>query len=225
MELFGLNDSTGVEIYELYDSMEDYPTKISSPEYKEFLYHVIDPDMPESDLKWYDGDTIRTAIGQCMNNYTAANMAKYVTTLANGGKRYPLHFLNEITTNDGELVRKYDAQPELVIDIKPENLQAVYEGMYLVTSGNNGTLTNYFRNYPIKVAAKSGTAEQVPTRSEYTTFIGFAPYEDPQIALDILLPYGDDSTGPAPNIAKDVIASYMRLESTEEKMSYNTLSQ
>ncbi|MBR1736297.1 MAG: hypothetical protein IJ736_04685, partial [Firmicutes bacterium] len=171
MELFGLNDSTGVEIYELYDSMEDYPTKISSPEYKEFLYHVIDPDMPESDLKWYDGDTIRTAIGQCMNNYTAANMAKYVNTLANGGKRYPLHFLNEITTNDGKLVRKYNAQPELVIDIKPENLQAVYEGMYLVTSGSNGTLTNHFRNYPIKVAAKSGTAEQVPTRSEHTTFV------------------------------------------------------
>lgn len=92
MEAFGLNSPTGVEISELYDSMSQYPTHISSPEYKKYITQQRDADAKESDYKWSAGDTIRTAIGQSYNNYTSALMSKYVATLANGGTRYSMHF-------------------------------------------------------------------------------------------------------------------------------------
>ena len=102
MEAFGLNSPTGVEISELYDSMSQYPTHISSPEYKKYITQQRDADAKESDYKWSAGDTIRTAIGQSYNNYTSALMSKYVATLANGGTRYSMHFLNKVTNNDGK---------------------------------------------------------------------------------------------------------------------------
>lgn len=223
MRDFGLDDPTGVEIYELYDSTKSYPSNISSPEYKKYVDTLYNPNISESETKWYDGQTIRTAIGQSYNNYTSATMAKYIATLANGGTRYTMHFLDKITSYDGKLKEKKEPNVETVLDIKPQNLKAVHEGMLLVTSGSKGTLRGSFNGFPVKVAAKSGTAQQSDLRSEHTLFVGFAPYDEPQISITVLLPFGNDSTSPAPNIAKQVIAEYLKLNSEPEKLSYNTL--
>jgi len=223
MKLYGLNDVTGVEIYELYDSTKNYPSNISSPEYKKYIYTMRDPQADESELKWYDGDTIRTAIGQSMNNYTSANMTKYISTLANGGKRYSMHFLDRISSYQNAPVEEYTPKVEEDIDIEPDNLKIIHEGMYLVTSGDRGTLKNVFKGFPIKVAAKSGTAQQSAYRKEHTVFVGFAPYDDPQIAITVLIPFGDDKTSPAPNIAKGIISEYLGLDKKPETESYNIL--
>jgi len=223
MEAYGLNDPTGVEIYELYNSTKNYPSRISSPEYKKYIYTMRDPEADESDLKWYDGDTIRTAIGQSLNNYTSATITKYISTLANGGKRYSMHFLDKVSSFDDKIIEEYTPKTEVEINIKPENLKAIHEGMYLVTSGEKGTLRTFFSDFPIKVAAKSGTAQQSSYRKEHTVFVGFAPYEDPQIAITVIIPFGEDSTKPAPNIAKGIITEYLGLEKQPEKESYNIL--
>ncbi len=224
MKAFGLNDPTGVEIYEIYDSTENYPSNISSPEYKRYIYTARNPEISESELQWRDGDTIRTAIGQSFNNYTAAIMGKYIATLANGGTRYTSHLLSAISTYDGDTISTYEPQVESKIDIKPENLKAVYEGMRLVTQGSKGTLRKYFENFPITIAAKSGTAQESSYRSEHTTFACFAPYEDPQISVAVIIPYGNNSTGPAPTVAKAVIEEYLDINSMPEKKYYNTLT-
>ncbi len=226
MEYFGLNDPTGVEIYELYDSMSNYPSKISSPDYKRYIYGMRNPDASESTLKWYDGDTIRTAIGQSFNNYTAATMTKYIATLANGGTRYTTHYLNKVVSYDGKTINEYTPNVETKINISSNNLKAIHYGMYLVTSGDRGTLRNIFSGFPIPVAAKSGTAQESSNRSDHTLFVGFAPYDEPQIAISVLIPFGDDtSTSPAPNIAKEIIGYYTGLEKTPETKHINTLTE
>jgi cell division protein FtsI/penicillin-binding protein 2 len=225
MKAFGLNDPTGVEIYEIYDSTKNYPSNISSPEYKRYVYTARNPDISESELQWRDGDTIRTAIGQSFNNYTAAIMSKYVATLANGGTRYTMHLLSGISTYDGKNISTYEPQVENKLDIQPQNLKAVYEGMLLVTQGEKGTLRKYFKDFPINVAGKSGTAQESSYRSEHTTFVGFAPYENPQISVAVIIPYGNNTTGPAYTVAKNIIENYLNINATPEKKYYNTLIQ
>ena len=225
MRAFGLDTPTGVEIYELYNSMTNYPTRISSPEYKEYVTKQRYENPSASDLKWNPGDTIRTAIGQSYNNYTAAILSKYIATLANGGTRYKNHFMSKIVNSNGNTISQYKDIVEENIELKQSTLDAIFKGMYLVTSGEKGTLKNTFKDFPINVAAKSGTAQESDKRSEHTIFVAFAPYENPQISISVLIPYGNDSaTAPAPTVAKAVISEYMQLNTTVENRSYNTLA-
>ncbi len=224
MRAFGLDSPTGVEIYELYNSMTNYPTHISSPEYKEYVTKQRYENPSSSDLKWTAGDTIRTAIGQSYNNYTSSLLSKYVATLANGGTRYKNHFMAKITDPDGKSIEEYKEVVEDKVELKKSTLDAIYKGMYLVTTGSKGTLRHSFADYPINVAAKSGTAQESSKRSEHTIFVAFAPYESPQISISVLIPYGNNSaTAPAPTVAKAVISEYMQLNTTVENRSYNTL--
>lgn len=225
MKSFGLNDRTGTEIYELYDSTTTYPSNISSPEYKEYITKLRYPNTSESDLKWTEGETIRTAIGQSYNNYTIANLAKYIATLANGGTRYSLHFLDKVKSSDGNLIEEYGTNIEETLNLKESTIETVHEGMALVTSGSKGTLRSAFKNFPIKVAAKSGTAQQSSYRSDHTVFVGFVPYDEPMISIAISIPYGNDITQPAPKVAKKVIEKYLGLNNEPEKYSYNLLTE
>ena len=151
------------------------------------------------------------SIGQSVNNFTSANMAKYIATLANGGTLYKMHIIDKISNPDGTLFEEVAEVIENIHEFDEENLEAVYEGMRLVTQGPKGTLRTAFKDFPIDVAAKSGTAQQSQLRSDHTLFVGFAPYENPQISIAVMVPFGDSSVSPAPAIAKEVIAEYMGL--------------
>lgn len=223
MRAYGLDSPTGVEIYELYDALKSYPSNISGPEYKKYIYTARNPDIEPYELRWTDGDTIRTAIGQAFNNYTSAILSKYVATLANGGTRYSLHFLNSVITSEGEVKQKYTPVVEEELNISPRNLKAIHYGMLQVTQGKNGTLKKYFENYPIDVAAKSGTAQESSKRSEHTTFVAFAPYQDPEISVAVIIPFGTNDTGPAYQVGKDVIWGYLNAKGTPETASQYTV--
>ncbi len=222
MRAFGLDSPTGVEIYELYDALKSYPSNISGPEYKRYIYTARNPDIDESELRWTDGDTIRTAIGQSFNNYTSAMLSKYISVIANGGTRYSLHFLNSVRTSDGEVKQNYEPVVEEELNISPKNLQAIHYGMYKVVNGEHGTLRNYFKDFPIKIGAKSGTAQQSSLRSEHTTFVAFAPYDKPEISVAVIIPFGTNDTGPAYQVGKDVIYKYITKTGTPETTSQNT---
>lgn len=226
MEMFGLNDRSGVEIYELYDSaaIQKYPSRISSPEYKSYIVTARNPDAKSYDINWTAGDTIRTAIGQAYNNYTAANLVKYTATLANGGYNYSLHFLDKVKSSEGDVLETYTPILESKLDLQPQNLQAVHEGMYAVTAGSSGTLRNAFRGFPVKVAAKSGTAQESSLYNNHNVFTGFAPYDDPQIAITVFIPYGDDSYSPAPKITIKILEEYLSLYREPEKLYNNILT-
>ncbi len=223
MRAFGLDSKTGVEIYELYNSMNDYPNHISSPDYKDYVMHLYYPDAQSWEYNWTAGDTIRTAIGQSYNNYTCATVTKYISTLANGGTRYSMHLMNRVISPDKSTVKQYTPIVEETIDIPREYLDTIYDGMYRVTTGENGTLKKVFNGYPIKIGAKSGTAEESSERSEHTTFAAFAPFDDPRIAITVYVPFGSGDSYPAPNIAKSVISKCINMTSSKQENNYNTL--
>ncbi|MBS4960439.1 MAG: hypothetical protein KHZ62_06445 [Clostridiales bacterium] len=204
MAAFGLNSPSGIEIGEADPCM-------ASPQYKEEVIKLQNPDATVSQTRWTDGDTIRAAIGQSVNNYAPIHMNKYVATLANGGTRYSMHLLDKVENADGTLDQQSAPVVENILELQEENLEAVFEGMRLVTSGEKGTLKKVFHDFPVTVAAKSGTAQENLNKSSHTWFVGFAPYEKPQISVTVMIPFGECSTSPAAQVAKDVIAEYMGL--------------
>ena len=200
MEKFGLNDYSGVEI-------EEYKPQMASPEAKENFVNNYYEEPSESALNWNDGDTIRTAIGQSYNNYSAVNIAKYISALANGKYLYK----STLIEGTGENGTFKEAVPsvEEELGFSQENIDIVHEGMLQVTTGSQGTLRNYFSDFPVLTAAKTGTAEENKNRPSHSWFAGFAPFDDPQIAVVVLVPFGEGSSAPAIKTAKDIIQEYM----------------
>ncbi len=216
MAAFGLNSLTGLEL-------DEYAPTMASPYYKERIVKTINPDATTSQTRWTDGDTIRAAIGQSVNSFTPAQITKYISTLANGGTLYRLHMIDSLQNPDGSLYYRTDETVENVKAFQEENLQKVYQGMYLVASGSRGTLRNSFRDFPVKVAVKSGTAEEDKTRSSHTWLVCFAPYDDPQIAITVLIPFGEGSGTPAPEVVKAIVTEYLGLDYTPENTNLQTV--
>lgn len=216
MAAFGLNTLTGLEL-------DEYAPTMASPYYKERTVKTFNPDATTSQTRWTDGDTIRAAIGQSVNSYTPAQITKYVSTLANGGTLYRLHMVSHLQNPDGSLYYRADETIENVTEFQEANLQKVYQGMYQVTSGPRGTLRNSFANFPVMVAAKSGTAEEDKSRSSHTWLVCFAPYKDPQIAITVMIPFGEGSGTPAPEVAKAIITEYLGLDYTPENTNLQTV--
>lgn len=203
-DAFGLNSPTGMEIGE-------NPPSMASPSYKEEIMKWQNPEATPSQTRWTSGDTIRAAIGQSVNSFSAASMNKYIATLANGGTRYKMHLIDKVKSADGSVTQQTEEIVENIMEIDQANLDAVYEGMRLVTQGSKGTLRNVFKDFPIDVAAKSGTAEENKNNSSHSWFVGFAPYDNPQIAVTVMIPFGDVSGSPAAVTARNIIGEYMGL--------------
>ncbi|MGL4790821.1 MAG: penicillin-binding transpeptidase domain-containing protein, partial [Anaerotignaceae bacterium] len=204
MSAFGLDTISGIEIGESEPNM-------ATPEYKEQTIKWQNPDATTSQTRWTDGDTIRAAIGQSVNNYAPVHINKYMATLANGGTLYKMHLIDKIEEANGTLISQIDPTIEKETEFKEENLQAVYDGMLLVTQGSKGTARRVFSDFPIAVAAKTGTAQENLSRSSHTWFTGFAPFDNPQIAITVMIPFGEHSISPSSTIAKNIIAEYMGL--------------
>lgn len=216
MAAFGLNNYTGLEL-------DEYGPTMASPANKERAVKTFNPDATTSQTRWTDGDTIRTAIGQSINSYTPAQVTKYISTLANGGTLYKLHMVDHVQNSDGTLDSQVEETVENVTEFKEENLQAVYQGMWLVTNGSRGTLRGAFDDLPVDVAAKTGTAEEDKNRSSHTWLVCFAPYDDPQIAITVMIPFGEGSGSPAPAVAKAIIKEYLGLDYTPTNTTLQTV--
>jgi len=213
MEFFGLNQRSGVEIGEMADTFnrDRVPDIMASPALKEFIHLSRNEHAPRNQWDWFDGDTIRTAIGQSYNNYTSAMMARYIAQIANNGARLPLHLVGNIRTNQGELVQRTIPVPDYTsMELADSTWEAIQQGMLQATEGW-GTATTHFRGFPIQVAGKTGTAEQVGNRLSHTSFGAYAPFDNPQIAVYVMLPFGATSVMPAAatQIARDIIYDFL----------------
>lgn len=155
---------------------------------------------------WYESGSSQAAIGQSDNMITPVQLATYVATIANNGVRYKTHLVNKITDySRNKLIR--EIAPEVIenLNISEENLKAVQSSMREVAL--SGTARD-FASYPIPIAAKTGTAQN--SGSDHTTFICYAPYDDPQIAISVVIAHG--KTGMASkNVARDIMNSYFNL--------------
>ncbi len=186
----GLGIKTGVEVPESAGTL-------AGPEYSELM-----------GSEWYSSFVSPAAIGQSDNQFTPLQLATYAATVANGGKRYRTHVVDRVVSYTGDQI-VYQNGAELVeeLGVSQENLNSVKHGM-LSAAQNYSALADF----PIKIGGKTGTAEN--SGSDHANFICFAPYDDPQIAIGVMVEHGAKSFV-AINVAKKIMNSYFNLP--EEK--------
>ena len=155
-------------------------------------------------------DPVRSAIGQGSNSYTTVGLARYVTTIANGGTCYNLTLLDKVTDAQGNVIRTYDADVRNVIEMPDNYWKALHSGMRQVVENKT-----YFGDLAVNVAGKTGTAEQTKSRPSHALFICYAPYEKPEIAMATRIPFGYSSDYAA-QLSRDVIKYYYGLAEEEE---------
>ena len=191
----GLGESTGIELYERTGHR-------ANPETKAKLY-------TGDDARWYMGDQILASIGQSDNRFTPMQLCSYITTLVNRGTRYKATFLNRVVTADNsQVVLENTVEVLNKMAISNEAYEAYTTGMKKAAAESGGTAYSTFRGYPVKVAAKTGTAQTgVTSHSDNGAFVCYAPADDPQIAVVV---YGERaghgrSLG---DVAKEVLDAY-----------------
>ncbi|MBQ1961587.1 MAG: hypothetical protein II357_00680 [Clostridia bacterium] len=158
------------------------------------------------------GDTLQISIGQ-MNAFTPLQLASYAATLSNGGTRYRTTLIDSIVSYDLSTVYK-DQEPEVLnkLDINPTSLAAIKEGMLSVTV--DGTGRTVFADYPIKIGGKTGTS-QINTGADHSTYIVFASYENPQIAISVILEHGSSGYS-AGTIIKEMLDAYFFADGNKQ---------
>ncbi len=170
------------------------------------------------------------SIGQGMDNFTPLQMANYIATIANGGTRYKLHLVNKITDSQGKVIS--ETKPVVLdkADISAETRNLVMQGMNNVTgAGGNtdGTAAQALGNFPIPTGGKTGTAEFNTSdiqnkvgRGDYGWFVGYAPAENPQIAIAVVIfdgGYGSDVA----NVARGMYESYFKNDPRMANYNYD----
>lgn len=186
--------------------------------------------LPESDQLV---NAIDLSYGQ-FDLYTPLQMAQYVSTIANGGIRYAPRLVKEIrgTDADGNLGDvKSTIEPKVmnIIPVSPEQMARIHEGMRQVSHADEGTARYLFKNYPITVGSKTGTTEafysgpiQYAQNQPVTnaTFIGFAPYDDPEIAISVVVPFLEEENWGriSTQIAREVMNAYFELKAETKQL-------
>ena len=179
----GLGVKTGVEITESAGTL-------AGPEYSKKM-----------GSEWYDSYVSPAAIGQSDNQFTPLQLATYVATIANNGVRFKTHVVDKITDYSGKNV-VYETEPVTMdnMGVSLKNLKEVQKAMNMAT--NSYTALD---DFDIQIAGKTGTAEN--SGSDHANFICYAPYDNPQIAIGVMVEHGAKSYV-AINVAKKIMNAY-----------------
>ncbi|MGO0122818.1 penicillin-binding protein 2 [Desulfothermobacter acidiphilus] len=158
------------------------------------------------DLDWHTYDTLNTAIGQGYVLCTPLQLADYTATLANGGIRYRPFLVRKIVAPTGQVVAEFGPKEVGRLKVKPEYLKLVQRGMELVTQGD-GTAAGVFDGLPVKVAGKTGSAE-VPGKGTCALFVGYAPADNPRLAVAVVVENAGHGGSVAAPVARDIFNAY-----------------
>ena len=189
---FGLGESTGVEI-------GDSAGVLAGPEYCE-----------RTGKTWTDGQTISAAIGQSYNLFTPLQLANYIATLAGGGQHYKAHLLKEVKTYDNTAVVYTEPDTPLnTVEMSDSTVKAVKEGMLALTT--TGSLSGYFKDCVVSAGAKTGTAQITKNVENNGVFVCFAPYDDPEIAVAIVIEKGGSGSALA-STAVEILNAYFTAD-------------
>lgn len=155
-------------------------------------------------------NSVASAIGQGSNNYSALNLARYASTIANSGICYDLTLIDKVTDSEGNLL--YASEPVIAStmdDVKQSTWDAVHYGMKLVSNKTAGIY-----DLPVSSGSKSGTAQEKLTKPDHATYILYAPYENPEVAVSCVIPNGYTSSNVA-KLTSDVLKIYYGLDEDE----------
>jgi len=176
--------------------------------------------LKEAKSNGFGGDTLQISIGQ-LNAFTPLQLANYVATFANGGTHRKVSLIKQISSYDMTTV--YDnAEPEIVntVDISPSTLSAIKEGMLSVTVDGTGRAA--LGDYPIKIGGKTGTA-QTNSGADHSTFIVFAPYDDPKIAISVVLEHGNSGYSSGTLVRQLLDAYFTSIQNATSDIMPNTV--
>lgn len=197
------------------NKLKEYVTKFGLDSKSGIELSEYSPKSPTS-------DPVRSAIGQGTNNYAPIQIARYISTLANGGTNFELNVIDKISNNDGNIFEERTPHIATKSYFKPENIKTVHSGMLMVTSPG-GTAARIFKDLPIKVAGKTGTSQETEKRPNHATFTAFAPYDKPEIAVVVVIPYGYTSQNSG-KVVKEIISAYYDIYGEVDKLNIdNTL--
>lgn len=187
--LFGLGEASGIDLYG--ERKGFVPTQTWKETVKK------EP--------WYIGDTYHFSIGQGDVIVTPLQVANYTAALANGGTLYKPHLVSHVLDVNNNVVR--DVEPEIIQSgfIDEYNMKIVREGMRQTITQGSGRSLNYL---PVAAAGKTGTAQWSSRKSPHAWFISFAPYEEPEIAITVLVEEGVEGSTMAAPIARDIMNWY-----------------
>ena len=169
--------------------------------------------------EWSLGDTLSASIGQNTNLFTPIQLANYISTIANGGTLNKVSLIKNVgddinsvplseLANYTKEFTGVDFQPRN-LDIDPSYINAIKEGMYAVTTENGGTAADIFADSRVEVAGKTGTA-QVASGANNAIFVGFAPYNNPKIAVVAIVEHGGEGYYLA-NMVKEITNEYFDI--------------
>ena len=204
--MFGLGQKTGLELSEA----EGY---VAGPETSAMLGQ-----------EWYGGNLLSAAIGQDNTKITMLQLSNYIATLVNGGNRYETHLLKTVKSNDfSETVYEYEAQPVETLNLDPTYVEAVKQGMWEVANDEESTVDQYLSNLVVEVGAKTGSAQVSADENANAVFVLFAPYDDPEIVISMVVEGGASGANLA-SAAGEIVNYYFGSEHTMESIgTENTL--
>ena len=188
-KLFGLGEQTGIDIIN---------------EAKGFLPYKEWKKATKGE-RWYIGDTYHLSIGQGDISVTPLQVANYTAVFANNGSLYKPHLVSQILASDDKKIKQVESTLIKRDFVSKENIKIVREGMrQTVVAGSARSL----QSVPVAVAGKTGTAQWAFNKPTHAWFTGFAPFDNPQVVITILVEQGGEGSSVAVPIAKEVLTWY-----------------
>ena len=205
-KMFGLGEKTGFELSESKG-------RVAGPATSEAL-----------NMTWYGGNLLNVAIGQDNTACTPLQLTNYIATLVNGGNHYATHLLRAVKSSDySQTVLEYEPQLLDTLELDADNVEAVKLGMWKVANDAKSSVSRYFAGLPVEVGAKTGSAQVASNVEADAVFVCFAPYDDPQIAMTIVVEGGASGSNLA-QAAAEILDYYFSAEDTLESVDpENTL--
>ena len=155
---------------------------------------------------------IPSAIGQGTHNFTTSELGRYITTIANSGTSYDITVMDKVTDSDGNLIEEFTPRIQSKLEVPESVWNNIHVGMRGVITETNKA---FFDDLEVELAGKTGTAQEAKNRANHGLFIGYAPYNDPEIAVAVRIAYGYSSLNAAV-VAKDICNYYFELKPEDE---------
>ena len=167
----------------------------------------------ETDRPWSAGDNIQLATGQGDLQASPLQMAIAYAALGNGGTVVTPHVGREVTDAAGRVLKEFSPPPRRQIQIDPEYRSVILEGLHDAAQAVGGTSYEYFGNFPVPVAGKTGTAQRVG-QADQSWYLILAPYPDPKIVTAVTIEEGGFGAEAAAPIALDILEAYFNKQAT-----------
>ncbi|HEX8856004.1 MAG TPA: penicillin-binding protein 2 [Thermoleophilaceae bacterium] len=203
----GLGHSTGIDLPAEQSGL------VPSPEWRDRLFKKKLTDRP-----WSAGDNVNLAVGQGDLQADPLQMAVAYASIANGGYIVRPHLGMRIEDSEGRAIQEFGTPTRRRVSVRPEFRQAILDGLFMAANQPGGTSADVFKDFPIKVAGKTGTAEKGLGRPDQSWYIGLAPYPNPRYVVAVTDEQGGFGAETAAPDARRILAALFGIRSQENKV-------